>query len=798
MNLLVIFTQKLSKLMETLKYFVGIFLLLSFTFTNAHPEYLGSIEIAEENATFMASFANMPGYTDYESKLAKISSCIPLEYNPTVRSYIELYTTRTPSLSEKILSLSDIYFPIFEKSLKEEGLPAEFKYLPVTESALDANAVSRAGATGLWQFMSATAKGMHLTVNDYVDERRDPYKSTDAAVRYLKGMYDKYDDWLLVIAAYNCGPGKVDEAIRRSGGIRNFWLLYDYLPRETRNYVPAFIACVYWMHYYLDHSLRLVPHQYSNLFAGSDTVMVRGPLHLNTVGSMLNIDADKLAFMNPALKKRILPEDRSLFCLRLPVTEIWTFKQKREQIYAASRGSINIAAINEKVSTDVWYKVKKGDNLSTIAGKYKCSVTQLKKWNKLKSSSLSPGQKLKVGVKTVQKKLTIATPAPAKDNSESMAAANTNSSSTDAGLTATQSNQKTIQEDKFYRVKKGDALLSIARNESCSVDDLKKWNGLKSNHITIGQKLKTGVTETVVVVEENASTAADGQVLADDNDNFDIDDNVLITDDGEIIFKDQVKPTVAEIYQSQNASIESDNFTIADNITITANGDIIFNNTKNITVLEDDTESDELGDTTTSEEVAVSDFEADDNIIITPNGDILFKDQLPSGYSQTTTQTNYLGSSSISGNSVASFDDNVIITPEGEILFKDQLPSGYSQTTTQISYMGDTAPAKESGTTVTINADGEIIFSNEPLVGNTEVTALDAANDRFTSPRNNSKGANQEKAPTYVVKKGDTLWSIAQKNEGVTIEQILKVNSSLTYKSVLREGVVLTIPAGKK
>ncbi|OWY24260.1 hypothetical protein C7N43_16385, partial [Sphingobacteriales bacterium UPWRP_1] len=633
--------------MDIIKKVLGVLLLFCCSFLQAHPAYLGNLSEIEESVLQMTgNFAAAPGNTDYESKLAKISSCIPLDYNPTVRSYIELYTNRTPALSEKILSLSDIYFPIFEKTLRNNGLPLEFKYLPVTESALDATAVSRAGATGLWQLMSNTAKGLRLTVNNYVDERRDPYKSTEAAVKYLKSMYNKYDDWLLVIAAYNCGPGKVDEAIRRSGGIRNYWLLYDYLPRETRNYVPAFIACVYWMHYYLDHSLRLVPHPYANLFTGSDTLMVKGPLHLNTVSSVLNLDATKLAFMNPALKQRILPDNKTPYCLRLPVTEIWTFRQKQNLIYSGSASLINSSGIAEKEFTDVWYKVKTGDNLSTIAAKYKCTVTQLKKWNKLKSAALKQGQKLKVGVKTVKKKIAVAPPPAVNDAADTPGVQYEAESAVAATETGVSENSKevfttpdadkpakTAMQDKFYKVKKGDALLTIAKLNNCTVDDLRKWNNLKGNHIATGQQLRVGVVEVVANATDDATSSSQNGQVSDDN--FTIDDTIIITDDGEIIFKNQVQPTIAEVYEPINGSIEDKNFKIADNITITANGEIIFNNTQAIIASGADEEPSmtdkeaAMPESTGSANSELSSFTTDDNIIITPEGDILFKDQLP-------------------------------------------------------------------------------------------------------------------------------------------------------------------------
>ncbi|OWY22910.1 LysM peptidoglycan-binding domain-containing protein [Sphingobacteriales bacterium UPWRP_1] len=861
--------------MDTIKKVLGVMLLYCFSFLQAHPAYLGNLNAIEESVLQMTSnFATAPGNTDYESKLAKISSCIPLDYNPTVRSYIELYTNRTPALSEKILSLSDIYFPIFEKTLRNNGLPIEFKYLPVTESALDANAVSRAGATGLWQLMSNTAKGLRLTVNNYVDERRDPYKSTEAAVKYLKSMYNKYDDWLLVIAAYNCGPGKVDEAIRRSGGIRNYWLLYDYLPRETRNYVPAFIACVYWMHYYLDHSLRLVPHPYANLFAGSDTLMVKGPLHLNTVSSVLNLDAAKLAFMNPALKQRILPDNKTQYCLRLPVTELWTFRQRQNLIYSGSAGLINSAGIAEKEYTDVWYKVKTGDNLSTIAAKYKCTVSQLKKWNKLKSSTLKQGQKLKVGVKTVSKKIAVAPPPVVNEGANTpeaqpadetaVAAVETGTSGNNANVVPAQQSAldadqpvKTVAKDKLYKVKKGDALLTIAKQNNCTVDELRKWNNLKGNQITAGQQLKVGVTETVVQATAGATPLNQNEPVAEDN--FAIDNNIIITDDGEIIFKDQIQPTIAEVYEPVNGKIEDSNFKISDNIIITANGDIIFNNTQEIAAFTTEQEDEAVSvNGTATPEIAGSTssdaatFTTDDNIIITPEGDILFKDQLPAGYSYSSTQTTYTTTTAAETKATpaaadaATFttDDNIIITPEGDILFKDQLPAGYSYSSTQTTYTTTTAaetkatPAAANATTFTtddniiITPEGDILFKDQLPAGysysstQTTYTVGDAtdkpdetaviinedgeiiftdaksaefanasAKERATASRTTAPNA-EAKQTKYVVKKGDTLWSIVQKSKGVTIEQVVEANK-LTYKSVLREGMELLIPAAK-
>jgi len=469
--------------MVKLKKFLGIILLMNALSAHAHPYYLDDMSSLEENACNLVSVTGNSNLSDYESKLAKIASTIPLEYNGTVRSYIELYVNRSPALSEKILSLSDIYFPIFEKTLRQYGLPLELKYLPVTESALNATAVSRAGATGLWQIMPATAKGLKLNVDSYVDERIDPYKSSDAAIRYLKSLYNKYEDWLLVIAAYNCGPGKVDEAVRRSGGITNYWLLYDYLPKETRNYVPAFISCVYWMHYHMDHSLRIYPHPYSNLFPGSDTVMVNGPLHLNSIAKSLSLDVEKLSFINPALKKRFLPDGRNQYCLRLPVTEIYAFKQKRASIILDSRNQTasGNTAFN---SADVWHTVKKGETLSGIADKYKCKVADLKKWNNLKNNSLKIGAKLKVGLKSPAS-LSMETTSSIKTELVSNSSASSKSNSTDSpDLTAKQPETITFNQDNVTITPEGYLIFNdnLQQNNDLGTPDV-----LKDSPATITQ-----------------------------------------------------------------------------------------------------------------------------------------------------------------------------------------------------------------------------------------------------------------------------------------------------------------------
>ena len=258
---------------------------------------------------------------------------LPITYNNYVRNFIEVYTHKKRDVSQRILGKVDIYFPIIEKIFLEQGVPLDLKYLAATESALNQHAVSRAGAVGLWQFMRATGRENGLTINSYVDERLDPYKATYAAARFFKKLYRKYGDWFLVIAAYNCGPGNVNKAIRRTGKY-NYWQIRRYLPRETRGYVPSYIACVYFINYHYDHHLYPEPAPYGNIYANSESAPVYGPLNLQNVANVTGANLYELEHLNASLKKRYLPSGQR-FDLRLPMGYMSAFR--------ANQGALNSA-----------------------------------------------------------------------------------------------------------------------------------------------------------------------------------------------------------------------------------------------------------------------------------------------------------------------------------------------------------------------------------------------------------------------------------------------------------------------
>ncbi len=344
------------------------------------------------------------------SRLARINSPIELNFNGIVRNYINVYIKRSRGHMGVMLGLAEHYFPIFEEILDRYQLPMELKVLPIIESALNPRAVSPVGATGLWQMMYSTGRHYGLRVTSYVDERRDPLLSTVAAARYLRDLYKMYGDWTLVIAAYNCGPGNVNKAIRRSGGKTNYWDIYYYLPRETRGYVPAFIAATYAMTYANEHGIVAKPITFPAI---ADTVEVKGRLHLEQVATVLAMPIKQLRDLNPQYKRDLLPSPRRNV-LRLPVDQVGAFidnedsikaykgevylsaKTVREPPKANRRGKSSYRPKNRKL---VRYKVRSGDVLGKIAQRYSVKVSQLRRWNGIRGSRINVGQMLKIYVK---------------------------------------------------------------------------------------------------------------------------------------------------------------------------------------------------------------------------------------------------------------------------------------------------------------------------------------------------------------------------------------------------------------
>ncbi len=343
--------------------------------------------------------------TLYAQRLRALVSPIPLAYNEVVKDRIDLYVGSQRELTARILGTSQYYFPFIEDELLKAELPVELRAMPIIESALIPTATSRAGAVGLWQFMPSTAKSYGLEVNSVVDERRDPIRSTQAAVRYLSDLYKLYGDWTLVIAAYNCGPGNVNKAIARSGGAdkrHGFWDIYPYLPYETRGYVPAFIGATYAYAYHRQHNIDL---RETPIPLAVDTIRVNRLLHFGQIASTIDLPIETLRQLNPQYKLDIVPATTKPYTLVLPQRNIAQYIAHEQEIFAKDSAYLkeymNPANLNKKLREGVrgtTYIVKKGDTLSVIARRYHVTVAQLMRWNKIRNAkALRIGQRLRVG-----------------------------------------------------------------------------------------------------------------------------------------------------------------------------------------------------------------------------------------------------------------------------------------------------------------------------------------------------------------------------------------------------------------
>jgi membrane-bound lytic murein transglycosylase D len=407
----------------------------------------------------------------YQQRIEALAkqTTIPLTFNSHVKSFINLYAVRRRQQSSRMLGLSYVYFPMFEEYLARYNLPLELKYLAMVESALNPTAGSKAGAKGLWQFMLGTGKEYGLRVTTLVDERYDPMKETEAACQYLQSLYARYEDWFLVLAAYNSGPGTVNKAIIRSGGVRNYWAIWPYLPKETRGYVPAFIAVTYLMNYTTEHNLY--PINPGLLLHGTDTVMVRDRLGFDQINECIGVPMQDLVFFNPQFTKRVIPASKDCkYALRLPMKYSLRFAQLEDSIYAyKSKAEVKQEIIEKKVeavSDSFVHVVKKGESLGSIARKYHVSVSKIKSWNRLKRETIHVGQRLTI----------YRSGAPMAQVSKTKKSSG--------------NNKPAAPTVRIHTVRKGETLSSVAKKYGCTVAEIKKWNGLKSNTVRVGQKLK--------------------------------------------------------------------------------------------------------------------------------------------------------------------------------------------------------------------------------------------------------------------------------------------------------------------
>lgn len=403
-----------------------------------------------------------------QANLAMLDAQTPmaLTYNSDVQKFINLYTGKRGEMTSRMLGMAELYFPMFEQVFDKYDIPYEMKYLAIVESALNPQARSHAGAVGLWQFMHATGKMYGLRVNSYLDERMDPWKSTDAACQYLQALYDRYGDWDLALAAYNCGPGNVNKAIRRSGGKRDYWSLRNYLPRETRSYVPAFIAVNYVMNHAADHNI--FPKQPSHTFFECDTVQVRKTLKFDQIETYTSIPMEELIYLNPSYRRNVIPGDGAIHTLRLPVDKVGIFLTNEDSIYEYKKDVDQEFALAQ---SEFIYRVRRGDVLGKIAQDHSVRLSDLKAWNNIRGNTIYPGQKLTIYLEGKKKGTSQATP-PKKDPKPAPA--------TNDGIY------------KYHTVQSGDTLWDIAKiYDGVSVDQLLQLNGgLNNKRLQPGQKIK--------------------------------------------------------------------------------------------------------------------------------------------------------------------------------------------------------------------------------------------------------------------------------------------------------------------
>lgn len=474
-------------------------------------------DLANQNAILSKLTDDTTKYDHNDSliykRLCDIHTPIQVAYNDKVKRFIELYSVQRQRSSSVILGLAKYYYPWMKAIFDKYDLPEELVYITIIESALNPTAVSKAGATGIWQFMYGTGKLYGLEVNSYVDDRRDPYKATEAAARHFRDLYNIFGDWGLAISAYNCGAGNVRKAIQRSGGKTDFWGVYPYLPRETQNYFPAFIGAMYMMTY---HNLYGIHPAKMSIPSDVDTVMINKETHFQQIANVLGISYDEIKTLNPQYKKDIVPAFSEPMPVRLRSNDLLHYIAMSDSVskynydtYFNPTKNLNQVAAEGTLTDDgmmivqktpnKYHVVKKGETLGRIASKYGVTVTSLKSLNRLHSTSLRVGQKL-----LVKKGTTVKVPNPnaktVKDTTNAIAQNATDSVTTNTDTVAN-APAKSPQEIKpvpqtqpdytSYTIRQGDTLSSIARRYGTTANEIAQYNNLANKDaLRIGQKLK--------------------------------------------------------------------------------------------------------------------------------------------------------------------------------------------------------------------------------------------------------------------------------------------------------------------
>ena len=433
-----------------------------------------------------AEFDNIPD-TVFVNRLQRLHTVVPMTYNSEVRAYIKVYVRIMSRRLDAMLSLSEYYFPMFEETLDRYNVPEELKYLTIVESALNPQATSRAGAAGLWQFMYATGKHYDLEVNSLVDERRDPFKSTVAAARYLRTLYGMYDDWQLAMAAYNCGPGNVNKAIARSGGKHSFWEIYPYLPRETRGYIPKYIGATYIMNYYHEHGLTAGKY---DIPIRSDTINLHRDIHFAVVEKYTGIPREQLRQLNPQFRSDVVPASSRNYAICIPTDKSSLFIKFEDTIYKESKDSISKNAVVALSGGNIIYhKVKKGETYNSIAKKYGVTANSLRRWNgHSKKSNLKVGTRLKIYLPGPAKKAE--RESDASDNTDTVTSTSAATVLEDSTKASGAVNKEVEEGPVYHTVVKGEHLSSISKKYGTTPQKIRQLNNIKGDVVRVGQRLR--------------------------------------------------------------------------------------------------------------------------------------------------------------------------------------------------------------------------------------------------------------------------------------------------------------------
>nr|WP_315205607.1 LysM peptidoglycan-binding domain-containing protein [uncultured Flavobacterium sp.] len=465
---------------------------------------------------------NIDQIVDYElptallkERLAAMDAKSPfnIEYNQGLENIIKSFLKNRKKSFERLMGTSEYYFPLFEEALAKQNVPLEIKYLAIVESALNPKAVSKMGATGLWQFMYQTGKQYGLKIDSYVDERSDPLRASEAAAQYMTNMYKIFGDWDLVLASYNSGPGNVAKAIRRSGGQQNYWNIRKNLPKETQGYVPAFLATMYIYEYHKEHGI--VPNRASVKHFATDTIMIKKQMTFKQISDLLDVPVAQLQVLNPSYKLNVIPfyHDENHY-LRLPQEKIAVFASNEAQIYAytqyesdkrekpfqiekalAVKDTANYTIQKIALPKTAYYKVKRGDNLTMIASKYDVDVSDIKKWNKLKSNALAYGKSLKIVIgadlTTLKKEPKMElVPSEKISSNQRIVASQVKANKDEKTKKTTQQEPIISNASSFYVVQKGDNLGSIAKKYDVTIAEIQEWNHLSSDNVQLGASLQ--------------------------------------------------------------------------------------------------------------------------------------------------------------------------------------------------------------------------------------------------------------------------------------------------------------------